>query len=163
VIIRRTVGLLLPICLSYLSLALGVSCSSTGDDAGVTKVKPYHLVEGKRLEASDRSIPFEYDHYMHGAVSSEEKRARQGNYYTVMWNLKASSPAKLRFEYRQANTGSTVKRKDLPVDGGRRNRGTSEFRVTGDEYKTDGKVTAWKIALIQDGSTVDSTQSFLWE
>ena len=152
---------------TFLLLSLGAtfatilpSCSSSRH--GVTKVKAFHLVDGNQLTAADPAIPFEYKHYMHGAVSGEERRAREGHYYTVMWRVNQSGPVTLRFEYRQGNTGSDVMTKE--VQGGEgKTRGTTDFHVTGEEYATGGKVTAWRVSVLQNGALVDTSQSFLWE
>jgi hypothetical protein len=34
--------------------------------------------------------------------------------------------------------------------------------VTGDDYRMDGKVIAWRVVLIENGTIVALNQSFLW-
>ncbi|MGK0189867.1 MAG: hypothetical protein ACI9R3_005686 [Verrucomicrobiales bacterium] len=141
-------AMLLPLC----------SCSST--ESGITKVKSFHLVEGGQKSAADQAIPFEYKHYMHGAISSQERRDRQGNYYTVMWSVDNPGSVTIRFDYRQGDSRSQVNSKEV-TDSGR--RGTVKFEVNGAEYQSAGKISAWKVTLLQNGSVVGSQQSFLWE
>jgi hypothetical protein len=38
----------------------------------------------------------------------------------------------------------------------------SEFKVIGDDYNEDGRVTAWRAILIENGKIVGLNQSFLW-
>lgn len=149
-----------PLLLAAAGAALLPLCSCSTPKPGITKVKSFHLVEGGQKAAADQAIPFEYKHYMHGAITSQERRNRQGNYYTVMWKLDNPGAATIRLEYRQGDSRSQVKSQEVPANG---RRGTVKFEVNGADYQTAGKVTAWKITLSQGGSVVGSQQSFLWE
>lgn len=154
---RLMVRLLSP-AVAAAALLLQASCSSSS--TGITKVKTFHLVAGDERAAADQAIPFEYKHYMYGAITSQEKRDREGHYYTVMWRVEKTGPVTIRFEYRQGDSRSEVKRQEAGATG---QRGTVKFEVNGADYQTGGKVTAWKITLLQNGDVVGSQQSFLWE
>jgi hypothetical protein len=38
----------------------------------------------------------------------------------------------------------------------------SEFQIIGDDYEQDGKITAWRALVIENGKIVALNQSFLW-
>lgn len=129
---------------------------------GFTKVKIYRLDPQAKITALDPSIPFEQQHLLHGAVTAEDREAREGNYYTFFWKVDDSSqPVKLRFEYRQSVTRSAVKRQEVEITDVKRNNVT-RMQVTGEEYFTAGKVLAWRAVLLQGGKEIASTQSFMW-
>ena len=157
---QRLRSLARPLLLSAAGAALLPLCSCSSTNPGITKVKAFHLVPGEQKYAADPAIPFEYKHYMHGAITSQEKRDRQGNYYTVMWRTDNAGPVTIRLEYRQGDSRSQVNSQEVGASGG---SGTVKFEVNGAEYQNGGKVTAWKASLIQNGSVIGSQQSFLWE
>src|SRR5438132_1070171 len=39
----------------------------------------------------------------------------------------------------------------------------TEFKVVGDDYFDDGRVTAWRCLLIENGTIVAETHSYMWE
>jgi len=39
----------------------------------------------------------------------------------------------------------------------------TEFKVVGDDYIDDGRVTAWRCLLIENGRVVAETHSYMWE
>lgn len=142
------------------------SCATQPRGSGparITKVKTYHLQPGMDLQTQDQMIRFEYQHRMHGAITTEDYAARYGNYYTVFWkNENKGANLTLRLEYTQANTGAEVKTREiaLPGAGG---RGTSEFQIIGEDYATNGPVNAWKVSLLQGDQVIDENKSFLWK
>ena len=141
------------------------SCSSVSKGPGgqVSKVKTTHLIPNERYTASDPSLNFERQYLMHGAVTAAEQMERGGNYYAILWKANdRSQPVTVRFEYRQANTGLEVRTIDQVVEDVRRNN-WSKFQVTGTPYWTDGRVSAWKVTLLQNGEVIASQQSYLWE
>lgn len=144
-------------------VAAVLSACATQPDVGFTKVKIYHLNPDARVDAVDPSIPFEQKHLLHGALTNEEKRAREGNYYTFFWRAAdTKSPVKLRLEYRQAKTGFAVKKQEMDVtDVSSRN--VAKFQITGDEYHTGGKIIGWRVTLIQNGQEIGQRRSFNWE
>ncbi len=149
-----------PLLLAAVGAAILPLCSCSSTKPGITKVKSFHLVESGQKAAADQAIPFEYKHYMHGAITSQERRDRQGNYYTVMWRSEKSGPVTIRFDYRQGDSRSQLHSQEVTASG---NQGTVKFEVNGADYQTGGKVTAWKVTLLQSGATIGSQQSFLWE
>ena len=149
--------------LAGLGMAIS-SCTTSGGGgaARITKVNPYHLEPGMRVYTQDEMIRNEQLHHLHGAVTSEEFAERFGNYYTVFWNSKDRSPATVRLEYTQANTGPTVHTQEVEV-ASPRGSNTSKFRVTGQDYTTNGPVTAWKASVVVGGQAIAESKSFLWK
>ncbi len=136
-----------------------VGCAS--DDALV--VKQFTLRnQNERDPSGEPMVDHEKRRRLYGAVSMEERRARLGQYYTVIWQAQAGAKKELLFEYFQSGSGSALKsqRSELPVD---KASGKGEFSVIGDNYFSNGRVLAWKISLIESGRTIASEQSYLWE
>lgn len=142
------------------TLALSSCVSTSGPQ--ITKVNPYHLKPGNRVETIDQMIVVEQARRLHGAVTSEQFRERFGYYFTVFWAAPQGGVDQLRLEYLQGKTGATVHTQVLNV-AGLSGRSTSEFRVTGPDYLAGGPVTAWKVTLLSGGNPVSESQSFLWK
>ncbi len=142
-----------------------VSCSSptVGNGASISKVKYYHLVPNKPIVAYDPAITFERQHYLYGAVTKAEVMNRGGHYYTIFWKTDdKTQPVTVRFEYRQADSGLTTKTQQEEVTQVRRCN-VSKFQVTGDEYQTGGRVTAWRVSVLRGNEELVSESSFLWK
>jgi len=141
-----------------------VSCSSAkvGNGGTISKVKYYHLVPSKPVLVQDQAIMFERQHYLYGAATKAEVMARAGHYYTIFWKVEdRSQPVTVRFEYRQANNGLVTKIMDQEVVDVRRSN-VSKFQVTGDEYTSSGRVTAWRVTLMRGKEELVSKASYLW-
>ena len=137
-----------------------LSCA-TKPDTGITRVKIYRLDPGAEPDASEPSIPFEQKHYLHGAVSEDDREARRGNYYTVFFRTQdRSTPVRARFEYRQAMTGFKVFAKEVDVDP---REGIVRFEVTGQDYRDRGRLLGWHVTLTQSGHPVGERKSYLWD
>ncbi len=159
--------------LRFLSLAAAFSllvwtsgCASGPDKVGFTKVKYYHLKEQNRRAESmsiDPMLRFERQHFLHGAVTVEEKRDRVGHYYTMFWNAGPHrGPVTLRFAYRQSKAGERIfTHEQLVKDVKARN--TTSFRITGGNYHRFGRVVAWEATLLESDRVIDTTRSFLWK
>ena len=106
-------------------------------------------------------IQFERQRAGFGAVSGYDRAERFGHYFNVWWRSKEPADLTVRLEYRQQNLGSHVQAKELFYPAA---KGTIEtkFTVIGDEYSDDGKITAWRLLLIQNNRVVGLRQSFLW-
>ncbi|HEY1084566.1 MAG TPA: hypothetical protein VGE29_20025 [Prosthecobacter sp.] len=157
----------LPIC-RFIAFALltvfAASCSSVsvGPGGEVSKVKYYHLAPGSPVSTIDTAVQFERDYHLYGAVTKADVAERYGHYYTIFWKVNdRSQPVKVRFEYRQANTGLDAKVQEVDVtDVSRSNK--SKFQVSGSEYNTAGRVTAWRVTLLRGKEELASQQSYLW-
>lgn len=110
---------------------------------------------------SDEMIAFERQRVIFGAVTLVDRLQRYGQYYTFFWRASRKTDLTLRFEYRQQKLGSYVQAKEISYPGVKGSI-QSQFQVIGDDYSEDGKVTAWRALLIENGRIVGLTQSFLW-
>ena len=109
----------------------------------------------------DQMISFERQRVNFGAVNQFDRQQRYGHYFTFFWRTGRKADLTLRLEYRQANLGAHVQAQELfykEVKGSVK----SEFKVVGDDYNEDGKITAWRAVLIENGKVVGLNQSFLW-
>ncbi|MBP7949923.1 MAG: hypothetical protein KA004_09735 [Verrucomicrobiales bacterium] len=142
-------------------LTLGLaSCASSKKDAEISKVSYYKLDSRKEITSADPAIPFEQKYRLHGAVSGDEMKAREGHYYTVHYRLRdLGQPVKVRLEYRQSKTAAKIFSKEM--DAGK--SGTAEFAVIGDEYANNGHVIAWKVSLVSGKQELAASKSYLWE
>jgi hypothetical protein len=138
-----------------------VSCASSKD--AITKVNYYKFSGKKGVVSADPAISFEQKYYLYGAVSNEEIEAREGTYYRVRWTvIDRTQPVKLVLKYRQAKTGSTIYTQEVTPDR-IKSKNTTELSVIGEDYKTKGHVTAWKISLVRGKDELASHQSYLWD
>lgn len=112
-------------------------------------------------EAKNDMILFERARRTFGAVDSAEMAQRYGNYYTIFWRNSKRSDVTLRLEYRQAGLGNHVmalERSYPDTVGSHR----STFKVTGDDFLENGRVSAWRALLIVEGRIVALSQSYMW-
>jgi hypothetical protein len=109
----------------------------------------------------NQMINFERQRVLFGAVSGYDRNERYGHYFNVWWRSKRPADITVRLEYRQQNLGSHVQAKELFYPSA---KGTieSKFHVIGDEYTEDGKISSWRLILIEKGRIVGVNQSFLW-
>ena len=127
-------------------------------------VKQYILRDQGATGNGDPMVRQEKLRRLYGAVSLEERKAKLGQYYTILWSLPESSGSdrKIVFRYQQGGSGSRVKTMTRQISQGSPD-GKEEFAVIGDDYFDDGRVLAWKTDLLVDGKIVASEKSYLWE
>ena len=138
-------------------VALGGCNTTASGPVAITKVNPYHLYDIKIIRTEDRMIHFEKRRLLHG-----DSRERFGNYFTVFWETKTRNPATVRLEYRQGSTGFQVHTQEVVVAAPKRSNET-EFKVIGDDYHKNGKVTQWRVVVVEDGNVAAEYQSYLWQ
>ncbi|MES2569083.1 MAG: hypothetical protein V4710_03395 [Verrucomicrobiota bacterium] len=109
----------------------------------------------------DPMITFERQRLNFGAVTQFDRRERYGHYFTFFWRSKRKTDLTMRLEYRQENLGTYVQAQDKTYPGAKGSF-KSDFKVVGDDYNKDGKITAWRAVLIENGRIVALNQSFLW-
>lgn len=97
-----------------------------------------------------------------GAIDNYDFDERTGNYMDFYWRTSKRSDVTCRLEYRQANLGNTVLAQEIHYPNARGSY-KSSFRVTGDDFIENGRVTAWRALLIVDGKIVALKQSFMWK
>ena len=110
---------------------------------------------------TENMISFERQRVNFGAVTQLDRQQRYGHYYTFFWRTGRKADLTLRFEYRQQRLGSYVQAKERVYPGAKGSL-QSQFQVIGDDYAEEGRVTAWRAVLIENGKIVGLTQSFLW-
>jgi hypothetical protein len=111
--------------------------------------------------SSSEMINMERLRITYGAVTQLDRRERYGHYYDFFWRTKRPLDVTVRFEYRQQNLGSFVQAKEIDYKGVKGDVKTS-FQVLGDDYEEEGKITAWRAVVIENGKIVALNQSFLW-
>ncbi len=137
----------------------------------VRKVKYYFLenpnVLGERLTATndqEQSIAYERQYLSYGAISASDIRQTYGDYYTFFWRNTHPQPVHLtvRLEYRQQKTGGFVQAREVDYPAAQGSHVT-RFSVNGDDYLQEGRVSAWRILLIENHQTIVAfRQSYLW-
>src|SRR5215813_6946349 len=126
-------------------LAMGVQ--SHGATGRVIKVLPHFLDQRGRAAPS----PSLYDRDAYQAVLREHPEKRSGIRFDMQWKTKGAvwSDLKLRVELRGVAQGEAPKQMILEQDlqgGGWFSHWTS-MTLAGEEYKTIGEVTAWRVTL----------------
>jgi hypothetical protein len=116
----------------------------------------------KTATAQDASIRFERQYRLWGAVTKLDQRERFGNYFDFFWRARRTANLTVRLEYRQEKLHSHVQAQEISYPNARGSFKT-EFKVVGDDYLDDGRVTAWRCLLIENGRIVAETHSYLWE
>ena len=109
----------------------------------------------------DAMSAFERQRMTYGAVTQVDRRQRYGHYYDFFWRTNRPADVTVRFEYRQQHLGSYVQAKEVDYKNVKGSQKTS-FQVIGDDYDEEGKVTAWRAVIIENGKIVALNQSFLW-
>jgi len=116
----------------------------------------------KTATVQDAPITFERQYRLYGAVTAVDRRQRFGDYFDFFWRAKRPSDVTVRLEYRQEKLHQHVQAQEITYRSVRGMRKT-EFKVIGDDYFDDGRVTAWRCLLIASGRIVAENRSFLWE
>jgi hypothetical protein len=111
---------------------------------------------------AEAAIGFERTYRLYGAISNADKNQRYGNYLDFFWRVKRPANVTVRLEYRQEKLRSFVQAREIFYPNAKGNNKT-EFTVIGDDYFQDGRVTAWRCLLIENGKIVAENRSYLWE
>ena len=111
---------------------------------------------------AEASLGFERTYRLYGAISQADKNQRYGNYLDFFWRVKRPANVTVRLEYRQEKLRSFVQAREVSYSNATKNNKT-EFAVIGDDYFQDGRVTAWRCLLIENGKIVAENRSYLWE
>ena len=108
------------------------------------------------------SLGFERTYRLYGAISQADKNQRYGNYLDFFWRVKRPANVTVRLEYRQEKLRAFVQAREVSYSNATGNNKT-EFAIIGDDYFQDGRVTAWRCLLIENGKIVAENRSYLWE
>ena len=107
-------------------------------------------------------LGFERSYRLHGAITNADRNQRYGNYFDFFWRVKRPANVTIRLEYRQEKLRAFVQAREISYENASGNMKT-EFTVIGDDYLQDGRVTAWRCLLIENGKIVAENRSYLWE
>ncbi len=133
------------------------SCSSPK----TLEVRQFHLRKTDMVDGNEY-VRSEANYRLYGAVTAKEREAKKGQYYTVRWDqLTGSEPVKVVFEYRQALSGSRVKKISQNFPAAR--QGKTEFQIIGPAYLKGGRVVSWRMTLYEGGKKIAHEQSYLWD
>jgi hypothetical protein len=116
----------------------------------------------KTTTVQDASIRFERQYRLFGAVTKLDQHERVGNYFDFFWHARRMASLTVRFEYKQEKLHAHVQGQETFYPNARGGY-KSEFRVVGDDYFDDGRVTAWRCCLIENGTIVAETHSYMWQ
>src|SRR5213079_2031069 len=116
----------------------------------------------KTATVQDAPITFERQYRLYGAVTALDRRQRFGDYFDFFWRAKRASDVTVRLEYRQEKLHEHVQAQEITYSSVRGTHKT-EFKVVGDDYFDDGRVMAWRCLLIENGTIVAETHSYMWE
>jgi hypothetical protein len=111
---------------------------------------------------AEASLGFERTYRLYGAITAADRNQRYGNYFDFFWRVKRPANVTVRLEYRQEKLRSFVQAREISYPNAKGNLKT-EFAVIGDDYLQDGRVTAWRCLLIENGHIVAENRSYLWE
>ena len=144
-----------------LSTSLLLAISASAATGKVMKVLPLFLdVKGK-----ESLTPSLYDRDAYQAELRKNPQQRSGIRYDVQWRARgASGKVKLRLELRGIAQGNLPRQKTIEVDadpGGGSSRWNG-LALTGEDYKTFGEVTAWRVTLWDGDTQIGEQKSFLW-
>ena len=116
----------------------------------------------KSTTTQDASIRFERQYRLWGAVTKLDQREKFGNYFDFFWKARRAADLTVRLEYRQEKLHAHIQAQEISYPNARGSYKT-EFKVVGDDYFDDGRVTSWRCLLIENGRIVAETHSYLWE
>ena len=108
------------------------------------------------------SLGFERTYRLYGAITNADRNQRYGNYMDFFWRVKRLANITIRLEYRQEKLRSFIQAREISYPNAKGNNKT-EFTIIGDDYLQDGRVTAWRCLLIENGKIVAENRSYLWE
>jgi len=111
---------------------------------------------------AEASLGFERSYRLHGAITRADKQQRYGNYFDFFWRAKRPATVTVRLEYRQEKLRAFLQAREVTYENAKGNHKT-EFAIIGNDYLHDGRVTAWRCLLIENGRIVAENRSFLWE
>jgi len=111
---------------------------------------------------AEAALGFERTYRLYGAISQADKNQRMGNYLDFFWRVKRPANVTVRLEYRQEKLRAFVQAREVSYPNATGNNKT-EFAIIGDDYFQDGRVTAWRCLLIENGKIVAENRSYLWE
>jgi hypothetical protein len=143
---------------------LGWTVPSQAATGRVVKVLPEYL----DLKGQNTLSASLYDRDAYQVVLRKHPEKRSGMKFFVQWKTKGGvwEPLTLRLELRGIAEGNLphqlVMEQRLVNTGGSWFGHWAEFKLTGEEYKRLGVVTAWRVTFWEGRQLLGEQQSFLW-
>lgn len=131
------------------------------DDFEIRKVTKFLNDPLYLKPTEDQMLLFERSRVNYGAITGVDYVERLGYYFNVWWSAKRQADITVRLEYRQEKLGPHVQAKEVRFANAKGSHET-KFTLIGDDYRESGKITAWRVLLIENGRAVGLHQSFLW-
>ncbi len=148
----------MPFKLTVLLLfALLASCAK---ETPLLRVDSFKMKDTELANKNAAMVRGDQNYLLFGKISKPEREKTAGHYLTVR-RKDTGDAVKMRFTYQQVRTGSKklVKEAQLAPDVLHH-----EFSVSGEDYKTNGRILAWHLELLSDtGKSLASKQSYLWQ
>jgi hypothetical protein len=128
-------------------------------------VKQFKMLDLDIDNAEDPMVRGEKQRRLYGAVTTAERNARLGAYYTILWSDPQGAgggEVEVLFEYQQGATASKVKRLSKRFNSAETS-GKVEVSIIGEDYRKNGRVLAWKTTLSRGSRVLATEQSHLWQ
>jgi hypothetical protein len=141
---------------------LAVAWSAQAATGRVIKVLPQFL----DLKGRNSLSPSLHERDIYQAMLREHTNLCSGMRFNVQWKTKGqpAAPLKLQVELRGVARGDFPKQLVLekPVEPAGRFSHWTEVPLVGEEYKSFGQVTAWRVTLWEGPQLLGEQKSFLW-
>lgn len=126
----------------------------------VVKVLPHFL----DLQGRHSLTPSLYDRDAYQAQLRKHPDQRSGLRFDVQWRARGAKSLRLAAELRGVVKGSLplAKKLEASLEPGRRTSGWASLALSGEDYKTFGEVTAWRVTLWDGDHLLGEQKSFLW-
>jgi hypothetical protein len=145
-----------------LGLLLFLPTAAKAADNRICKVLPQYLDEKGR----ESLTPSLYDRDAYQAYLRLNPAKRSALRFAVQWKatVTQTNQWKLRVEVRGAlqDTVSKQTTLEMPLPVHHRFSRWDYLVMSGDQYKTFGEVTAWRVTLWDGDQMIDEEKSFLW-
>jgi hypothetical protein len=153
--VRRLFILVLPVML------LASAASAAPVSSRVLKVLPHFL----DLQGRHALSPSLYDRDAYQAQLRQHPEQRSAVRFDVLWKSKTTgnTAVKLRVELRGVAEGNAPRQTTMEkeVKPGALARWSS-LALAGDDYKSFGEITAWRVCLWDGDRLIGEQRSFLW-
>ena len=141
---------------------LAVAWSAQAATGRVIKVLPQFL----DLKGRNSLSPSLYERDTYQAHLRDHTNLCSGVRFNVQWKVKGQvvDPVKLRVEMRGVARGDFPKHLELEklVEPRGRFSHWAEIDLVGEEYKSFGQITAWRVTLWEGSQLLGEFKSFLW-
>jgi hypothetical protein len=153
---RRFIAVCLAMVATFLTLACSITTPRVLEVTSRTRLKDIDPVD-EDLFADDRASRIQYEPRDLGIDAQREE-------FYVRWAAPPTSrsgPAsvdRVKFEYRQVAKPNTIFEQDYVPHG----ESSKLFAVRGEDFRSGGSVSAWRVSLWDNDQLVAEKKSFLW-